>query len=134
MRLKIQLHPTWYQDKKNDGPATFCRANSSSAFQVSWAEKKGGAIPNPSGKDLIAFALNFGAQNNFGEVVESRDGTCRFGNYGTAIFRSTKHSRIQLWIVSNGRDFIFATHICDQVPSNEEISEAQSIAESLALG
>lgn len=134
MRLKIQLPSTWYQDKDNDGPATFYRNNSSCALQVSWAENQGGSFSSPSGQDLIAFALNFGAQNGFGAVTETRDGICSFGAFGTAIFHSNEHPRIQLWILSNGRDFIFATHICDQPPLPEEISEAQSIAESLALG
>ena len=135
MRLKIQLPPTWYQDKDNDSPATFYRENSSNALQVSWAENNAGSIlPGTSGTDLVAFALNFGAQNGFGEALESRDGTCRFGKYGTALFRSTEHPRIQIWVLSNERDFIFVTHICDQAPTADEISEAQQIAENLTLG
>src|SRR5258706_16012197 len=42
MRLKIVLPATWARQDNPDGPATFCRQGSASAFQVSWAEYRGG--------------------------------------------------------------------------------------------
>jgi hypothetical protein len=134
MRLKIQLPTTWFQEENPDGPATFYREDSTSAFQVSWAENQSATIPTMSDSDLVQFALDFGAQNGFGKVLETRNGMGRFGLFGTAIFRSDEHPRIQLWVVTNNSDFIFATHICDTEPVSEEILEAQQIAESLTLG
>jgi hypothetical protein len=39
-----------------------------------------------------------------------------------------------VWFISDGRDHIMATHICDYEPVSDEIAEAQQIASSLALG
>jgi hypothetical protein len=135
MRLKIQLPTTWSQVDNPDGPATFCREDGSGAFQVSWAEYGGGNLPTDVTADgLKQMAERFGQSNGFGEMTESSSGSCRYGMFGTGVFRSTEHSRIQVWFVSDGRDHIMATHICSEPPGESEIAEARQIAASLALG
>jgi hypothetical protein len=135
MRLQIELPTTWAQQKNTGGPATFCRRSSSNAFQVSWAEYRGKQSPPGSGPDdLTQFAINFGIKNDSGELLEFNGGSCRFGNFGTAVFRSAQHPRLQIWVVSNGSDRILATHICSEPPDQDEIVEAQQIASTLALG
>ena len=79
-------------------------------------------------------AAGFGQQNGFGEMIESSSGACRFGSFGTAVFRSVQHPRIQVWFISDGRDHIMATHICDREPESGEVAEVQQIASELALG
>jgi len=133
MRLKIELFRNWFQEPVAEGPSLFCRQGSTSAFQVSWAEYRGKQpLKKIEADGLKQFAINFGQK--FGELVESSAGTCRFGNYGTAVFRSEKHPRSQVWIVTDGSDHILATHICSQSPEPNEIAEVQRIAISLALG
>ena len=135
MRLKIELPTTWTQADNPDGPATFCRENGSGAFQVSWGEYRGGKLPTDvTAESLKQMAENFGHSNGFGEMIESSCGSCGYGMFGTGVFRSTDHPRIQVWFVSDGRDFIMATHICSVQPERSEIAEAQQIAASLALG
>lgn len=134
MRLKIQLPRTWAQQNIPNGPATFCRQDGNGAFQVSWAEYRGGPSPNVTANSLQEMATNFGMKQGFGEMLESTNGPCGFGMFGTAIFRSAEYPRIQIWFISNGRDHIMATHICDQEPVASEIAEVQHIAGGLALG
>ena len=135
MQLKIELPNTWKQHNNPNGPATFCRQGSTNAFQVSWAEYQGRkALPQVTADGLKQMATGFGLQNGFGELVESSGGDSRFGLFGTAVFRSPKHPRIQVWFTSNGRDHIMATHICDREPESIEITEVQQIASGLALG
>lgn len=135
MRLKIELPTTWAQADNPDGPATFCREDGSGAFQVSWAEYRGGMLPSDvTAESLKQMAENFGQRNDFGEMTESSGGRCRYGMFGTGVFRSADHPRIQVWFVSDGRDHIMATHICSAQPEEGEIAEAQQIAASLALG
>ena len=135
MRLKIELPTTWGQADIPDGPATFCREDGSGAFQVSWAEYRGGKLPTDVTADsLKQMAERFGQSNGFGEMTESSGGDCRYGMYGTGVFRSAEHPRIQVWFISDGRDHIMATHICSVQPEQSEIVEAQQIAASLALG
>jgi hypothetical protein len=136
MRLKIQLPPTWAQKENGDGPATFCRADGVGPFQVSWAEYRGRQLSTDvtTRDSLKKMAERFGQQNGFGHLVESSTGTCPFGMFGTGVFQSAQHPRIQVWIISDGRDHIMATHICIAKPDSTEIAEAQQIAASLALG
>ena len=126
---------TWAQQDTPGAAATFCRQGSTAAFQVSWAEYRGQqSLPAVTADSLKQMATDFGKDNGFGDLVESSGGTCRFGNYGTAVFRSAQHPRIQIWFISDGRDHIMATHICDREPESSEVAEAQQIANSLALG
>ena len=133
MRLKIELPRNWSQQNNPDGPATFAREGSSAAFQVSWAEYRGGKPLGVTAEGLKQMAVDFG-QKRFGDMIESAMGPCRFGSFGTAVFRSADYPRIQLWFISNGSDHIMVTHIFDQEPARDEISEAQVIANSLTLG
>jgi hypothetical protein len=134
MRLKIELFANWAQQQNPDGPATFCRQGSTNAFQVSWAEYRGGRPPNAGTNEMKLLAAGFGPKQGFGEMLESSTGACSFGCFGTAVFASTEYPRVQVWFITNGSDHIMATHICDQEPGPEEVSEVQRIAESLALG
>jgi hypothetical protein len=34
----------------------------------------------------------------------------------------------QVWVLSNGREFILVTHTCDREPTPDEIAEANEIA------
>jgi hypothetical protein len=134
MRLKIELPRTWAQQDNPNGPATFRRQGSTSAFQVSWAEYRDGKLPDVTLDKLKGMATGFGQKQGFGEMSESSSGACRFGTFGTAVFRSAEHPRIQIWFISDGRDHIMATHICDREPETSEVAEVQQIASSLALG
>jgi hypothetical protein len=134
MRLKIKLPSNWGQQNNPDGPATFCREGSTSAFQVSWAEYRGGKLPQVTVDGLKEMATDFGRKNGFGDPVESSGGACMFGSFGTAVYRSAEYPLVQVWFISDGRDHIMATHICNCEPESDEVAEAQQIAGSLVLG
>jgi len=136
MRLKIQIPKSWAAQENPNGPATFCRhlSHIPGPLQVSWAEYSHGSIPNPSVQDLQRMAVEFGQKNGCGDLFESGSSSCVFGSMGTAIFRSSQHPRIQLWFLSNGRDFINVTHICPTEPDPIEVQEAQVIVRTLSLG
>jgi hypothetical protein len=61
-------------------------------------------------------------------------GPCVFGNMGTAVFSSPEFPRFQAWYISNGRDFIIASHTCAQEPDPEEVAEVQFIVSEVTLG
>jgi hypothetical protein len=130
------LLPNWAQADNSDGPATFYRTDSddSGALQVSqYAEYNGGKVPNPTYNDLIELAQDHGQRHNAGELVGTDSGACALGSYGAAAFRSAEYPRIQFWYLSNGRDFILATHICTVEPEAAEVTEAQQIVGMLGL-
>jgi len=104
----------------------------SPAFQVSWAEYQGGTIPDPTVEDLQKLSVDFGVSKRF-ELIESSHGLCDFGKFGTAGFRGGNLARALLWAISDGRNFIRATHICVTEPEAAEIEEADQIARALLL-
>jgi hypothetical protein len=134
--LNIKLPAGWAEFDNPDGPPTYCRelGDTPGPLQISWAEYKGGALPNPSANDLKRMAKEFGECHDFGELVESSSGSCEFGRMGSAVFGSIEHPRIQIWHLSNGRDFIMVTHICPSAPDPVEVREAQEIVRTITLG
>lgn len=135
-QLQIRLLPNWAEMENPDGPITFYCTDSenSGALQVSlYAEYKSGKIPNASVTVLIELAKAHGERHNAGELLGSDGGACDLGTYGTAIFSSPECARFQLWYLSNGRDFVLATHICMTEPEPVEIAEAQEIVGMLQL-
>lgn len=135
MRLKIKLLDGWTEQKDTNGPATFYRKHGQNPLQVSWAEYHGKQpLKKLSQEELKDFATKFGQKNGFGELVESSSGTFAFGDFGTAVFRATKHPRIQVWIIANGSNNILATHICSNEPDKDEVKETKEIVSTLTLG
>jgi hypothetical protein len=135
-RVKVRLLPNWASADNPGGPATFYRTDSqdSGALQVSlMAEYTGGAPPNPTAQDLIELAQGHGERHDAGELVETGSGASRIGTFGTAVFRSAEFPRIQFWYLSNGYDFVLATHVCSVEPEAAEVAEAQQIVGMLGL-
>jgi hypothetical protein len=135
-RLQVKLLPNWAQSDNPGGPATFYRTDSddSGALQVSlYAEDTGGKVPNPTPDDLVKLAQGHGQRHDAGELVGTHSGSCDLGSFGAAVFRSAEYSRIQCWYLSNGRDFVLATHVCTVEPEATEVSEAQQIVGMLGL-
>jgi hypothetical protein len=135
-RLQVRLLPNWAQADNPDGPVTFYRCDSgdSGSLQVSlYAEYMGGKVPNPSPDDLIELAQDHGQRHNAGELVGTHSGACDLGSFGAVVFRSAECPRFQLWYLSNGRDFVLATHICTVEPEAAEVFEAQQIVDMLGL-
>jgi hypothetical protein len=133
--LHIRLPKGWSAYDNPDGPPTYVRALSETPgpLQISWAEYQGGAVPNPSADDLKRMAEESGEKHDFGDLVESSSAPCVFGTMGTAVFRSSEYPRIQVWQLSNGRDFIMVTHISPSEPDPVETREAQEIVRTLTI-
>jgi hypothetical protein len=129
--FKIDLLPNWKDcTSENDaGIPTYIRYTSDcpGSLQISFATYKGGKEPNPSKNDLLDMSKNFGTNNNLGNLIEEESGNCAFGQYATAIFASEEYPRVQIWHLSNGKDFILITHICPEQPDKAEIIEAKEI-------
>ena len=135
MRLKIKLLDGWRQATNTAGPATFYRGQSDSPLQISWAEYRGQKpLRQVSTNELKDTAVRFGQKNGFGELVDSSGGSCAFGSFGSAIFRSATHPRIQVWFITDERDYILGTYICSKEPAPAEIREVQDIMSLVTLG
>ncbi len=138
-KLKFWLPDDWATVENPDGPLTACWQvpEAVGAFQVSTAEYTKGPEPHLSEADLMELANGFGQRNNWGELANSSSGKCIMGSFGTASFRRTKSmppdtpEYCQVWFLSNGLDFVFATFIAMQPPDGREVAAAQRIAEGI---
>jgi hypothetical protein len=138
-KLQVWLPDDWATVENPDGPFTVCwqAPEAAGAFQLSTAEYTGGSEPRPTEADLIEFALAFGEKNAWGEVTSSSSGKCVMGLFGTAAFKRTismpgdAPEYSQIWLLSNGLDFVFATFIAQEQPGDREIAAAQRIAEGV---
>lgn len=134
--LKVTLLPGWMDisDQNPNGPPTYIRKDNGSpgVLQFSLDLYEAGEKPAPSKDGLIKMAINTGLEHpDFGEVVSDSSGSCSFGIYGSAVFSSAKYGRSQVWWLSNGLDFILATHIGVDKSSDIEIQEEQQIVENV---
>lgn len=137
-RLQVELPPDWsdVSAENPEGPPTFVRnsEDSSGALQISiQAEYTGGKIPNPTVEELIEFAEGVATSDQEAEIRGRSNGECRLGTYGTVLARTAEFSWIQVWVLSNGKDFVLATHFSVEEPSNEEVQEASWTVKNVAL-
>ena len=136
-RLKIDLLVGWgdHSSENPDGPPTFYRddVETPGVLQVSFAEYHIGEIPNPSEADLIDLSRGIGEKEEGSQLITTSSGQCRLGQWGTAVFRTSVFPRFQVWNLSNGRDIVFVTYICEGEPSREEITQVQDIVNRINL-
>jgi hypothetical protein len=102
-------------------------------LQVSTAEYQGSKSLDLGKEKLVELSRNMGGRSRLTEVVETDSGPCPFGNFGTVVFKSAQRARVQFWHLSNGRDVIFVSHICEKEPDPQEVLEASQIVMSMEL-
>ena len=135
--IKVTLLPEWsdYSRENPAGPATFLRQTSEvpGPLQVSLAAYRAGEVPNPSPQDLVSLARKAGDTLGATELVETASGECVFGHFGSTVFRSAESGRMQVWYLSDGYDFIIATHICPEEVDTLVVEQAQKIIKGLIV-
>jgi len=82
---------------------------------------------------LMEMAQSSGKTQPGGIFVSKEGGNCRFGHWGTSIFRGPAGERLQIWFLSDGHDFITATHLCKGQSDQQEVSEVHQIILGLWL-
>jgi hypothetical protein len=136
-RIKVTLLPGWadYSHENPEGPATYLRQASEvpGPLQVSLMAYRAGEVPDPSPQELVSMAANVEIAPLSNEVIETSSGQCAFGHYGSAVFRSPENPHMQVWYLSNGYDFILATHICPEGVDPAEAAEAEQIVKALTV-
>lgn len=137
MRLNVRLPEGWadHSHENPDGPPTYLRdlSDEPGPLQISLTLYEGGEIPNPSEQTLVEMCRELGEQHALGRPTQENSGECAFGKFGTVIFRTSESPRIQFWRLSNGKDFVLATHVCSVEPEPVEVQEAEQIVKALTL-
>jgi len=136
-RLKVKLFQGWADHSAlHPGLAAYVRVLSAEpgALQVSRTEYTGSKPLDFSPDKLMHMSRKMGeGDDKWGEVVETRSGECLLGNWGTAVFRSPKIARSQIWHLSNGRDIVLVTHVCQKEPDAQEVKEVAQIVMSMRI-
>lgn len=68
-----------------------------------------------------------------GKLIGTESGECIFGKYGGSIYSNEKFKRIFIWWLSNGKDYLVATYICDAIPEQEELNEVQRMVKEMDI-
>jgi hypothetical protein len=127
-RLCVTLSPGSVDASSENpsGPATFVRESEepSGALQISLqGEYVRGPLPNPSPDQLIRFAEGIATKEPGAELRGRSSGECALGTYGTVLARITGCAWMQAWVMTNGRDFVLATHTSIDEPTESEVND-----------
>ncbi|SHH09600.1 hypothetical protein [Massilia sp. CF038] len=138
LRLSLVLAPNWEDISSGnpDGPATFAPADSDcdAALQISiHAEYTGGVIPDPTPAQLVTLAERVIERNGEADIRGRATGECAIGTYGTVLASTDEAAWFQIWFLSNGKDFVLASFISSEEPTDEQASQASWMVENLQL-
>jgi hypothetical protein len=129
-RLKVKLHQGWIPVANPNGPATYVRGSGPNppALQFSIAQHKPGALPNVTPESLVGICERMTEKVRGRRSISKSSGECTFGKYGTVIAKGDAPAHVQIWVLSNEREFILVTHTCEIDPEPKEDEEANQIA------
>lgn len=131
--LRITLPTNWIsaEGECEDYPYRFypkCKVQNS-ILDITFAEYKGGKLPNPTYEDLVKLAKG---KSNL-EIVSVEYGDCKLGKYGTARFRLENVPFFQKWFLSNGKDIVIAEYQSLIEPADPDLQELNLIISSINL-
>jgi hypothetical protein len=132
--FSLTLPDGWIEMKDEDleNLITFINpANDCGAFQISGASHSGGLEPNVTIEDL---------ESLLSEFLESHEASNPFDWTRTAgpvslVGASFEQSGnlLRVWYLSNGRDVLFATYVCETELSDIETKDRESILRSITF-
>ena len=112
------------------GPPTYIRHASTNpgALQISWVSySRPGPPPQMTDDGLIKFASRPAAGRG-ARVVSQCVGNSGWGRFGCVV-AVTPQNRMQVWVINNGPNIVFATHTG---PNRSEITEVERVAMGIA--
>lgn len=130
-RLSIRLKHGW-TPVKNVKAYICIRAASTNPGELQFSsavykpDKHMAKVPTEEG--LIEMCRGMARSVRGGREISSQSGTCDFGIFGTVVVCGESPARFQVWVLSNGRDFILVTHTGEKTPDPLEVKEANEIA------
>jgi hypothetical protein len=130
-RLNIKLKPGWTPVKNVNAYMCFRETSANPGeLQFSSAVHKPDKpiVKIPTEKGLIDMCRGMARDVRGGREISSLAGKCDFGSFGTVAVFGESPARFQVWVLSNGQDFILVTHTCAKAPDPSEVKEANEIA------
>ena len=135
--LKVTLPPGWEDitHENPQGPQTFARSGdlATGVLQMSIQSiYESGPEPNATHGDLIQLSEHV-AMIQEAKVLKRYSGHCKLGMFGCVIGKSSELPVIQIWTLTNGRDFVLATFLGTENPPIEESEQAERIVKDAVL-
>jgi hypothetical protein len=136
-KLKVNLLPGWEDitHENPEGPPTFVRSveDATGVLQISIQSIfESGPEPNPTYADLIRLCEHVASLQE-ANIIGRYSGDCDLGTFGSAIATSADLPHMQIWTLSNGRDFVLATYLCPEESDPAEAAEAETIVKRVKL-
>jgi hypothetical protein len=137
-RLRVDLPGNWLDISATNpgGAPTYCRREGGGrgALQISLqAEWKGGSLPDPTPDRLLELAERIALHQSACSIEAQSTGTCAIGSFGSVVARTPECAHMQVWVLSDGRDFVLATHVAMESPPEAEVAEAARIVMGVQL-
>ncbi len=110
-------------------PITLARHDGVGAFQISSALYKSGRTPNASHDDLVAMLGDFAIARRLGQGTDEE----RFNGQAFGVAKSYHEGTdlIRVWYVSDSRNFLLITYVCDWSMRDRELSDCEQIVRSI---
>jgi hypothetical protein len=110
-------------------PFTLVRQHGVGALQISPALYRGGMLPSPTKDILASMAIEFGQMQALGEPfdVDTFEGSLA----GGAASYHSESDFIRVWYLSDGRNIMLATFVCEWDVRDRELTECEVIIRSL---
>jgi len=129
-RLKVKLFEGWRPVENPRTLATYVRGDTSNSgsLQFSLAQYQRGILSSVTEDTLLGLCQKLAGSVRGRRDVSSGSGKCEFGLFGTVTAKGDSPAHFQVWVISNGREFILITHTCAKEPDPQEVAEANEIA------
>lgn len=136
--IAMTLHNGWVELHNPDSPTLLTLSklfdDKSHIFTVGRVPVNSTALSEAQPDGLWEEALQIGQKHGWERLTGSSRGQIPFGAYGAASFeRLEEPGDIRIWVLSNGKDAILATHIASPSEDPSPAQEVQGMLHSLTL-
>lgn len=134
--VDVPLASGWSEVTKDGEPMTFMRSagGSGGVLQITRGEFPTGKLDSVEASNLERRSIELGLLRTGAKLIESSNGRCAFGRYGTATVQVGAEFRMQLWHLSDGQDLILATFTSGIPGDPVEWREATESVGTLTVG
>ena len=111
------------------GLITLAKPDGVGALQFSPALYESGPLPSPSSADLRSLALQFGESRGLGEPFDLGQFESRVSGAGASY--CSEGDLVRVWYVSDGRNIMLVTYVCDWEDRDREMSECEEMLKTI---
>ena len=128
--ITLEFPIGWFDTTTDDLPFTLSKTDGVGALQFSIATYKEGSPPAIDVAALESMVVEFAKTNSLGPLRDQVQ-TQETLSLAAASFTADEHTYGRVWYVSDGWNLAKITYVCEQLPPQPELQEAEQIVGSL---